>query len=487
MLTTIDTPRSPRDSAERLELRRRMQRPQRHRLLHGYPLAAAMPRISEDRDRDSILPDFNPRRGLLVGVLPHSFCNPAVAGCGFCTFPHEAFTTRKAAVVIDHVAREIDQTLRARPGLAGRPIAGLYFGGGTANLSPPEPFRRLCRALSQAFDLSGAEVTLEGVPAAFLNRRPLLVDILREELPARHFRLSMGIQTFDRDRLEQMGRLGFGDASTFREVVQAGHSRGFTVSGDLLFNLPAQSLRAMIDDVRRAAEIGLDHVGLYHLVMFAGLGTPWSRDPGLVASLPTNEEAADNWLALRGLLLELGFDQTTLTNFERREFRGDDRRFVYEESSFRPDRYDMIGFGPSGISFADAGRAAVKVINPDGASAYISAVGQGRPTWASAFEYSPQELRVLHMTRRISALRIERLDYQAFFGSDLVDDFPREFEVLEQEGLVHVTADSIEPTVPGMFYADSIVALLSWKRLQANRNGQQVNSSRGNDNGRGHM
>ena len=116
------------------------------------------------------------------------------------------------------------------------------------------------------------------------------MDILREELPARHFRLSMGIQTFDPDRLKQMGRLGFGNAETFREVVRLGHALGFTVSGDMLFNLPAQSLEAMKDDVRRAVEIGLDHLGLYHLVMFAGLGTPWSRDPALVASLPTNAE-----------------------------------------------------------------------------------------------------------------------------------------------------------------------------------------------------
>ncbi len=107
--------------------------------------------------------------------------------------------------MIDHVVREIELTLRARPDLAGRRIAGLYFGGGTANLSPPEPFRKLCRALARAFDLSAAEVTLEGVPAAFLNRTPLLVDILREELPARHFRLSMGIQTFDEARLETDG------------------------------------------------------------------------------------------------------------------------------------------------------------------------------------------------------------------------------------------------------------------------------------------
>ena len=487
MLTTIDTPRSPHTSAEGIELRRRMQRPQRHRLLHGYPLAAALPRISEDQHRDTILPDFDLRRGLLVGVLPHPFCNPKVAGCGFCTFPHEAFTSRKATVVIEHAVREIEQTLRTRPGLAGRPIAGLYFGGGTANLSPAEPFRTLCRALARAFDLSNAEVTLEGVPAAFLNRTPLLVDVLREELPARHFRLSMGIQTFDQDRLRQMGRLGFGDAGTFREVVRLGHARGFTVSGDLLFNLPTQSLDAMREDVRRAIDIGLDHLGLYHLVMFPGLGTPWSRDPALVGSLPTNVEAADNWLELRGLLHDLGFDQTTLTNFERREFRGHDRRFVYEELSFRPDRYDMIGFGPTGISFADSGRAAVKVINPDGASEYVTAVGRGRPTWDRAFVYRDQDLRVLHLTRRLAALRIERLDYQAFFGSDPVDDFPREFEVLEQEGLVHVTDESIEPTGSGMFYADSIVALLSWKLLQAHRNGQKVDIVRGNDNGYGHM
>ena len=259
---------------EHRDLVRRMERPQRHRLLHGYPLAAAMPRIGELARGEAILPEYDRRRGLLVGVLPHSFCNPAVAGCGFCTFPHEAFSIRKAGHVIHHVIQEIERTARDRPDLAGRSVAGLYFGGGSANLSPAEPFQMLCRTVAKAFDLSGAEVTLEGVPAAFVRRRPLLVDILRDELPARHIRLSMGIQTFNQGRLKQMGRLGFGDAETFREVVELGHARGFTVSADLLFNLPGQSLEEMRNDVRRAMEIGLDHLGLYHLVMFEGLGTP---------------------------------------------------------------------------------------------------------------------------------------------------------------------------------------------------------------------
>jgi oxygen-independent coproporphyrinogen-3 oxidase len=494
MSTTIDAASSLHDSAERIELRRRMQRPQRHRLLHGYPLAAAMPRIAGDHPRESILPPFDPSRGLLVGILPHPFCNPAVLGCGFCTFPHEAFTSRKAAGVIDHVLREIEQALRAQPSLFGRTIAGLYFGGGTANLSPPEPFRGLCRALAQAFDLSQAEVTLEGVPAAFLSRRPLLIDVLREELPARHFRLSMGIQTFDRNRLKQMGRLGFGDGETFRDVVRFGHSLGFTVSGDLLFNLPAQSLGQMKDDVRSAVDIGLDHMGLYHLVLFEGLGTAWSKDPALVASLPTNAEAAENWLELQELLDDLGFDQTTLTNFERREFRGHPRRFVYEELSFRPDRFDMLGFGPTGISFAHQGRNAVKVLNPDSAAEYVAAVARGRPAWNRVFVYTPDDLRVFHLVRRLAALRISRTNYRLCFGSDPLDDFPREFEALGQEGLIDVTEETIVPTGLGTFYADSIASLLTWKLHDRTSRGQgttpafrTTHQARGNDNGYGHM
>lgn len=75
----------------------------------------------------------------------------------------------------------------------------------------------------------------------------------------------------------------------------------------------------------------------------------------MLASLPTNEQAATHWSALRELLLGRGFVQITLTNFEQAHYRDDGRRFLYEELSFQPDRYDMAGFGPGAISFA-AGR-----------------------------------------------------------------------------------------------------------------------------------
>jgi oxygen-independent coproporphyrinogen-3 oxidase len=392
---------------------------------------------------------------------------------------------------VEGVIQEIRQRVRLDPGLRGRPVWGLYFGGGTANLTPAESFRRLCQELRSAFDLSPAEVTLEGVPAYFLKRRPLLIDILREELPARHYRISMGIQTFEENQLRRMGRLAFGSAATFAEVVALGHRLGFAVSADLLFNLPHQTLEQMKSDLAQAAEMGLDHLGLYHLVLFAGLGTAWSRQSELLAGLPSNEEACQRWLALREILLSNDFYQTSLTNFERQEFRGDDSRFQYEENSFLPDRYEMLGFGPSAISCAanPAFDSAMKTLNPTTADGYLRAVSGRVAPWERYFRYGRRDLQVFYLTRRLAALDIDRGDYQKLFGVCPLTDFSQEFLALEKEGLIDVTAASLRPTPHGMFYGDSIAALLAWRqRLRSSFSVyRDDDTERGNSNAHGHM
>jgi oxygen-independent coproporphyrinogen-3 oxidase len=480
-------------------LRDRLRKPQRHRLLHGYPLAASMRRRDPGQPAADVF--FDPRAGrdLLVGVLPHPFCNPAVTGCGFCTFPHERYHAGQAGEIVEHVIQEIDGRIARQPALARRRVCALYIGGGTANLTPAGPFRLLCRRLAAAFDLSGAEVTLEGVPAYFVRREPLLIDILREEMPARHFRLSMGVQTFDEWRLRQMGRLAFGDADTFARVVELAHARGFTASADLLFNLPGQSLAQMCRDVEHALRIGLDHLGLYQLVLFRGLGTAWSREPAMLAGLPTNEQAAGHWSALRELLLGRGFVQTTLTNFEKARYQGDGRRFLYEELSFQPDRHDMAGFGPGAISFA-ADRSftgALKLLNPDASDSYAAGVRSGQLPWDRYFPYDPWDLRIFYLTRRLAALEIDRRRYAQLFGADPLADFAGAFGALLDEGLLGATSNTLRPTPRGMFYADSIAALLAWRQTDARRQGKSSSavSSRGaeerqqsrNDNGRGYM
>jgi oxygen-independent coproporphyrinogen-3 oxidase len=468
--TTPHGAHAPHDSL-RAELRRRVRRPQRHRLLHGYPMAPLLrPWADERMPHESIALDA--ARPLLVGVLPHTFCNPTVRGCGFCTFPHEKYENDAARSVVARVASEVRATF---PEARARRVDALYIGGGTANLTPPDALRALGEALGATFDLAGAEVTLEGAPRYFAMRGEAMLDAL-SEIRARHRRISMGIQTFDPSWLARMGRTAFGTPDDFAAVLEAAHARAMTVSCDLLYNLPGQTLAGCLADVARACDLGFDQICVYNLVLSGGMDTDWSRDRSLVARVPDRETACAHWLAVRRHLLDAGYVQTTLTNFERRAVAASERRFVYEAFSFDPATYDALGFGPGAIStFTDATqRTALKWMNEPTSDAYVRRWDGAERAAATAFRYSPLDLRLLHVTRQLARLSIDRAAYASFFGTDVVADFARHFELLEDARLVTVSDARVTLTPEGMFYADAVAGLLAAHRASQLRDGNDT-------------
>lgn len=474
------------------QLHRMMERPQRHRLLHGYPLAAAMPYLEKSNselvkrisEMNSLAPAPN---SFLVGILPHPFCNPKVAGCGFCTFPHEAYSAAKGEAVVAAVVQEMENFANSTPRLSAIPPDAIYLGGGTANLTPPGAFSALCRTLRSTFDTTQAEVSLEGVPSRFLQGQRKLIDIMLDELPARHFRISMGIQTFAEHRLKFMGRVGFGNASTFRDVVAYAHERGLTTSGDILFNQPSQSLAEMLDDVERAIDIGLDQICLYHLVLFQGLGTEWSRRPEFISSVPGNIEAAENWGILRSYLIDHGYVQTSLTNFERRDVYDSSRRYRYESISFEDSHCQVVGFGPSGISFAQSsdGSLATKTMNPEHSVEYMQSVNAGGVVCNRYFQYQPVDLQILDLTRKMASLKVDYRAFELRFGKGSWEVYRSLFDLFCAENLMAQDDGVFRLTPQGMFYSDSMASLLAMQRWQQSPRAQIMASL--NDNRAGHM
>jgi coproporphyrinogen III oxidase-like Fe-S oxidoreductase len=251
------------------------------------------------------------------------------------------------------------------------------------------------------------------------------------------------------------------------KVVRAARDVGFACSGDLLFNLPGQSLEQMKADVDAAIALGLEQVCIYHLVLFEGLGTTWSKQPELVAALPQNAEACRNWLALREHLFERGYVQATLTNFERKEISGTARAFQYEPLGFAPERHDIVGFGPSGLTLlaSDGMTEGVKLLNPEGSAEYTEAVTRGQAA-TRFFGLGPLDMRILFLTRKLASLRVDRALYRSLFKRDLCLDFPAELEALLARGLVQLTESHLSLTPEGMFYADSVAGLLAWSQVE---------------------
>lgn len=448
------------------ELRRRVRRPQRHRLLHGYPMAPLLRPIDDGPPPYAGI-ELDASRPLIVGVLPHTFCNPAVRGCGFCTFPHEKYSNEEARRVVSHVVGEVHAMTGELPELRDRRVDALYFGGGTANLTPPDSLRELGAALTNAFDLSNAEVTLEGVPRYFAIRNDAMLDVL-SGMPVRHRRISMGVQTFDPEWLARMGRSAFGTPDEIAGVVHRARERGFTTSCDLLFNLPGQSLAACLEDISRACAMGFDQICTYNLVLEAGMETEWSRSRSLLAAVPDNEQGVAHWLAVRQTLLAARYVQTTLTNFERADVRGTPHEFRYEQCSFRPAQYDGLGFGPGALStFTDRHRqTAVKWMNEPTAATYVDARNRRAATATRSFHYTLEDLRLLHITRQLALMAVDRHAYAGFFGTDVIDDFPKHVAALAAARLVRVSESDLSVTPQGMFYADAIAGLFASERAR---------------------
>lgn len=446
-------------------LARRMARPQRHRLLQGYPAVPLMEngggrRLDGALERQGVSePPFitiDRSRKLIVGVIPHTMCKPKVEGCGFCTFGQNHYSRGRMKYAMEELPGMIDSAL-AREGhdFSGREVEALYFGGGTANLTPIDDLQAAFERLAAKLELRNAELTLEGVPSQFLSRFSAPLRWLAR-LPVRRARLSMGVQTFDHEQLRRMGREHFGDAKLVARVVEEARKRGIGTSGDFLFNLPNQARAQMLADLEQAVAIGFDQICIYHLVLYKGLGTPWSRKPELLAALPKLDEALANWLALREALLAAGYVQTTLTNFERRDVNADDRRFVYEELSFSPAQVDGLGIGPLSIStFTDfAQRRAVKLFRSN---------SELDPQY---FGYEAVDLELFYLTRSLPRMRWDAAEYRRHFGAELDEQHGEVIAAIVAAGLAERHGDVLSLTPRGMFFADSIVGLLAERRVE---------------------
>jgi oxygen-independent coproporphyrinogen-3 oxidase len=187
--------------------------------------------------------------------------------------------------------------------------------------------------------------------------------------------------------------------------------------------------------------------------------------------MPVPRDACATWLAVRDHLLAHGYVQTTLTNFERAEVAASARRFVYERASFDAAGHDGLGFGPGAISTVTsaggpmADETACKWTNEQESDAYVAAYDRTGVATVRWFDYAGIDLELLHLTRGLARLAIDRAAYAARFGADPGQRFARELEALEDAHLVRCSREEIALTPTGMFYADAVTGLLAGARV----------------------
>jgi putative oxygen-independent coproporphyrinogen III oxidase len=181
--------------------------------------------------------------------------------CPYCDFAiriqHDIPHARYASVAL----RELELRLAEAPEWEGRTLDSLYVGGGTPSLWEPEQLGRVLDGIRRRLPLAPeAEVSLEANPEVSDRTRLAAFRALGVN------RLSIGLQSFEAATLRTLGRAHAPEDGA--RAVEAARSAGFdNVSVDLIIGVPGQTVAAAVEDARRVASLGPDHVSAYVLTV----------------------------------------------------------------------------------------------------------------------------------------------------------------------------------------------------------------------------
>jgi oxygen-independent coproporphyrinogen III oxidase len=220
--------------------------------------------------------------------------------CPYCDF---AVVEGRGEVVdryVDAVLLEVDD----EP--AWGPLGAVFFGGGTPSSVPPSALGRILSGLERRFGLAGdAEITLEANPEDWAPDRAAALAEFGFN------RVSFGAQSFDRVVLASLGRR-HGPDDIARAVEVSRLERFASVSLDLIFGTPSESLSSWEATVERAVDLEVDHISSYALTVEPP--TAMGRAVRRGAAAPDPDDQADKWELAADRLATAGFVRYEVSN-----------------------------------------------------------------------------------------------------------------------------------------------------------------------------
>ena len=146
------------------------------------------------------------------------------------------------------------------PNIWGRQVHSIFIGGGTPSLLSAAGMDQLLGAVRARIHLEpDAEITMEANPGS------VEAEKFAGFAKAGINRVSLGIQSFQDQKLKALGRIHNGAEA--KRAVEIALSNFKSVNVDLMYGLPNQSLDAARSDVETALSFQTPHLSLYNLTL----------------------------------------------------------------------------------------------------------------------------------------------------------------------------------------------------------------------------
>jgi len=363
-----------------------------------------------------------------------------VRKCPYCDFnSHKSPDQIPEDAYIDALIRDLEQEV---PLVWGRTVTSIFIGGGTPSLFSAEAYDRLFSAIRALLPLSSqAEITLEANPGTFEQER--FADYLALGIN----RLSIGIQSFDDQALQALGRIH--DKGQAIKAVETAHKVGFeNFNLDLMFGLPHQTASKAAHDVNTAIALEPTHISYYQLTLEPN--TLFYQQP---PTLPDEDPIIDWQNDSQQLLAEAGYRQ-----YEVSAYAKENKRCQHNLNYWQFGDYLGIGAGAHGKISDAAQQSITRRSKQKQPQAFIDTAGTDK-VLLSDEKISRKDIGFEFM---LNALRLTDgfptpLFYQ--HAGVPISHIDKALEQAQHEGLLERDIHFIKPTEKGQRYLNSLIEL----------------------------
>ena len=233
-----------------------------------------------------------------------------VQKCPYCDFNSHAL---KNNIPEDDYVEQLIQDLDCdieRFNLQDRSLFSIFIGGGTPSLFSAAAIKSLLSQVLTRFEHNkDIEITLEANPGT------VEADKFKAFFAAGVSRLSIGVQSYESDKLIKLGRIH--DSNQAKKAAELATTCGVdSFNLDLMHGLPQQTLTNALDDIKTAIKLAPTHLSWYQLTIEPN--TPFYSKP---PKLPIDDVLWDIQDQGVELLAQAGYQQYEISAYSKPEFQ----------------------------------------------------------------------------------------------------------------------------------------------------------------------
>lgn len=354
--------------------------------------------------------------------------------CFYCNFRSDVYSDSDAFDYVDVLCQEISRLKRK--------FSTVYIGGGTPTVLGKDLLTKLLDSVQECISYS-TEFTIEANPES-LNE-----DTLELFLDKGVNRLSIGVQSFDDEKLGKLGRIH--SAKIAEDAILIAHKKGFrNISIDLIFGVYDEDFKVWKEELKAAANLPVTHISSYGLSYEDGTVLSSMLKKNKIRAL-TDTVVVKMYDCTVDYLAQHDYSRYEVSNFAKEGYRSKHNLNYWQNNPY-------LGLGVSAVSYIKGKRKE----NTSNIKEYVSKARKENSL--TVFE---EELSPIDRAKETAALKIrtdEGIDFEWFkekTGFDFLNLESDSLENLAQDGLiVCVTEGGVRLTTKGFLFCDIVSASL---------------------------